>query len=153
MGRNKVDMPMNRIACLYYLCQMSVAKIGEILDIKHQTIYARMKKNGMILRPQKVSMGKGSASANWKGGIYSCCGYLRVASGENEGQLVHREKAEKALGRKLQSDEDVHHINGKRDDNRNINLLICSHSYHIWLHRMIDIKNNKLLFGRELCQA
>ena len=30
--------------------------------------------------------------------------------------------------------EVVHHINGNPSDNRNENLLVCSASYHHWLH-------------------
>lgn len=150
---NKIIVPISKVACLYYLCELSIFKVAKIINVKHQTLYYRMKQAGMILRPQKQSMGKGEQSTNWKGGVYLCCGYLRIASGENEGQLVHRLIAEKVLGRKLRKGEDVHHINGDRSDNRNSNLLICSHSFHIWLHRKIDIINNKSLFGRETCQA
>jgi hypothetical protein len=148
--QNTINIPMAKVACLYYLCEMSIVKVARIINVKHQTLYSRMKQVGMTLRPQEQSMGKGEQSANWKGGVYSCCGYLRIASGENEGRLVHRLIAEKVLGRKLKESEDVHHINGDRSDNRNSNLLICSHSFHIWLHRKIDLLKNKPLFGREV---
>ena len=47
----------------------------------------------------------------------------------------HRKIAEKALERPFKKGEVVHHINCDSLDNRNENLLICSSSYHAWLHK------------------
>lgn len=46
----------------------------------------------------------------------------------------HRRVMEKIIGRKLEPDEDVHHINGIRDDNRPENLTVMNHKDHLRLH-------------------
>lgn len=150
----RIVIPLNRVPCLYYLCELSIVKIAKIINVKHQTLYNRMKRHGMILRMQEVSMKKGKESPHWKGGKYTdSCGYIRHGSGKHKGMLDHRLIAGEVLGRSLKQSEVVHHINENRSDNKNRNLLICTRSYHTWLHRRIDIKNNKPLFGRKICQA
>lgn len=67
-------------------------------------------------------------------------------------ELTHRVIAEKVLGRKLNQDETVHHLNMIRNDNRHSNLLICSRSYHNWLHGQYAKKWAKLVFGMERVQ-
>jgi len=73
----------------------------------------------------------GDKNPGWKGGkrlndyVYVRVNGKRVAE--------HRLIAERVLGRKLKPTEEVHHFNGKRNDNRNINLLVSNKSYHRWL--------------------
>jgi predicted nucleic acid-binding Zn ribbon protein len=47
----------------------------------------------------------------------------------------HRLIMEQILGRKLESFEHVHHINGKRKDNRPENLVVLTKSNHSKLHK------------------
>ncbi len=42
---------------------------------------------------------------------------------------------EQLLGRSLASHEDVHHINGNKQDDRPDNLVVMSHPHHVSLHK------------------
>lgn len=55
----------------------------------------------------------------------------RIVRVPNQGvQREHRYLMEKKLGRKLSTNEHVHHINGKKDDNRLENLVVLTASEH-----------------------
>lgn len=69
----------------------------------------------------------GEKSNVWKGGRYKDDhGYIRIYKKDNGKKHPyvgeHRLVMEKYLGRKLYDFENIHHLNGKRDDNRLENL-------------------------------
>jgi hypothetical protein len=63
-------------------------------------------------------------------------GYILTKSSSGHDQLEHRKVAEEIIGRRLESWEVVHHINGLRHDNRPSNLCVMDRRdhdrYHAW---------------------
>lgn len=95
-----------------------------------------------IPRFKKGHMHRGAGNPMWKGGVFTDVrGYRLVHMPDHPGAqqpngyvLEHRLIAERALARALSDDEDVHQINGRRDDNRLENLAVLSRRDHRLLH-------------------
>lgn len=85
-----------------------------------------------------VKVGHRKTPPNYKTGKFTDWkGYVHILvpdhpnTNMNNYMLEHRLVMEKKLGRLLDDDELVHHINGVRDDNRPENLLILSRKAHL----------------------
>jgi hypothetical protein len=96
----------------------------------------------------------GKANSNWKGGYISAGGYRVISisvndlysptgyTGRGRGTtqiLEHRYKMAKKIGRNLIFQEDVHHKNGNKQDNRLNNLVLMSKADHTRLRLLGQI--------------
>lgn len=63
-------------------------------------------------------------------------GYVYVRDEDGNEILEHRLVVERRLGRKLQPDEHVHHVNKVRPDNRDENLVVMKNGDHSRMHRL-----------------
>ena len=83
---------------------------------------------------------RGSEHHLWKGGRLVRRGYIVVYArdhpmADSKGYVLeHRLVMAEKLGRILSSDEDVHHINHDKADNRPGNLELLAHGSHSTLH-------------------
>jgi hypothetical protein len=80
-------------------------------------------------------------------------GYVRKKSVDGKDQAEHREIAEAILQRKLKPWEVVHHINGRRSDNRPKNLCMMTKEDHERYHAWYDwVYNNYKKYPRRETQ-
>jgi hypothetical protein len=129
----------DRLAELYVDKGLSCKDIGRMFGCTSSPIKSRVKLLG-ISRPVGWRL-KGSENANWRGGRHkSQQGYVHVLrrghpmACKKGYVLEHRLVVSESLGRPLLRSEEVHHINGIRDDNRLENLMVVPAGRHQKLH-------------------
>lgn len=71
-------------------------------------------------------------------------GYYEFTRGELAGKLVHVALMEARIGRPLQREECVHHIDGDRSNNAEDNLALMTRAAHSRLHRREDDLSGKV---------
>lgn len=86
----------------------------------------------------------GASHWNWNGGRHLYVnGYVGVratghpkATGRGSYVYEHVIVAERALGKHLPNGAQVHHLNGRKNDNAGSNLVVCQdYAYHALLHQ------------------
>lgn len=130
---------------LYNTMKMSSYSIAKLLNTHPSSIYAHLKRIGIEIRTQKKSIKYRLTDPRRRFGTYISGGYVKHRGDIH--RLVHREIVRRVIGRELRPNEVIHHIDGDGTNNEQTNLLVCTRSYHTYIHRMMDIKNNKPLFG------
>jgi len=120
----------------------TIAEIVQKLSTNRETVrqyllkrYTPKQKRAIVLK--NFRQPKGQASPNWKGGKeITKAGYVRLWISRDKRVLEHRQLMEGHLGRKLNRDEVVHHINGNNADNRLANLQLTTFSEDIRRHNL-----------------
>ena len=77
-------------------------------------------------------------------------GYKRISANGKE-CFEHRYIMEQYLGRKLTSNEEVHHLDGNKINNNISNLIVLSKSDHAKLHAYLDKVLDKLTGVFKIC--
>lgn len=80
-------------------------------------------------------------------------GYKRIWLTDGSSVTEHQYVMEKHIGRKLEKNECVHHIDGNRANNDINNLQLMTIGEHSKLHRKKEVANGKKLFGRCYCNG
>lgn len=124
-----------------YVCRDKGRRIGIIVscEVCGKDVYSSPHRLRRFCSTKCRDIGfTGSGSTSFNGGsTITREGYKRISSGNNAGRYEHTIIAEKQIGRHITSDEQVHHINGDKLDNRPTNLLVVTKSWHSKIHQRL----------------
>ena len=112
--------------------------------------------NKGLKKPHQISGANGPA---WKGGKYKFLRYVLVYS-PNHPRILNQKRpyvfehilvAEKMIGRFLQQNEIVHHLNEIRDDNRPENLQVMTRREHFFHHNPTQFRTRESMLKNRKC--
>lgn len=126
----RVSLDLDEVKRLYVEEQMTAQAIADQLGTSRGTISRRLRSMGVDLEKT------GQRNPRWNGGRWKGVnGYIILNTSEGE-KYEHRVVMEEITGRPLRPEEEVHHRNHVRDDNRPENLqLMANHAEHMAAHR------------------
>lgn len=158
---------------LYFDDGLTLAEVSKRIGVSDKTVERHLKKKFKKIRSRSESLkgrpvtdkmrevarklGKsqvGPKNPVWKGRVERSSGYVGVRKPDHpyaskDGYVMeHRLVMEEQLGRYLKPDEDVHHINHNKKDNRPENLMVISKSEHSKFHgleRVLDGTHNNYI--------
>lgn len=115
----------------------SSVALGKMFGCHFGTILNVLRRNGIAVRDSsaaEIGLQTGANHPMYKGGNISPSGYKRI---KINGSYIfeHRHFMEQSIGRKLTSNEVVHHINHDKLDNRLENLQLMTRREHMLAHR------------------
>lgn len=160
MGKPRVNITKEQLEKLYHdpIKNRSASELAVLFGCSSVTIKNYLVKYGIAVKDQSQIMTgrkltkehrdkvvktlrfgeKGVNNPNWRGGVIQkgrkkngLYKHIRVGDGYKP---EHRLVMEKHLGRKLRRGEEVHHINGNKQNNDISNLIVLSKSDHSKLH-------------------
>ena len=135
---------------LEYNSGKSMREIAEEFGVTTGAIRKYLIRYGVQPRPNHYHLTHSpDASANWKGGRrVTDGGYIAVycpdhpKAGKRRSVYEHILVVEDYIGRYLNDDECVHHIDGNKHNNAIENLLLMSSSDHMRIHAIIRRSKN-----------
>jgi hypothetical protein len=135
---------LHRSTVRYRLFKLGILRTrreGVLMASRDGRLASRSKgKRRVFTQEWKDNISKGKRGKG-KGWSLKPSGYIEITMGENKGRPQHVVIMEEHIGRRLYSNECVHHVDGVRHNNSLSNLMLMTRKEHASLHASENIKN------------